>query len=657
MGKAKYQGVLLILGFVLTAILMLLPPVYMYFYHDITGAPEAVNGSVDLSQADQNGGKIYLDGQWEFYWNRFIVSEPEQIAGGDTTARPDLLVQVPDSWSRYKIDGKSLPSSGFGSYKLMLTGYSYARELALYIPDFGSAYRVFVDGQLAAESGTVSKDISKIFTVPVSEIYPVTLSADNLHTIVIEVATTRFSGLYMTPVLSDYHMTIADNTVRNAVRFILFGVAIFSFLNLISMYAGSIRRKRHSFWMPVMFFFILLRIMLTTEFYSIWQPILFFNFSYEAINELMYFVTFALKYLLIFLVQEQCGITFSRKEKAGFLLYYIVLYLIYLFAPQNLNNQHLAVIIPMLTYVLDIYLFGKIFRARKTLNKIGIVVFWGAILVILGITLDSYYINGKIYMNSSLALLFFFTMFAFILSWVYSARMGDLYDDYTQTSSQLELANSQITMQKDYYESLSAQMDQIREIKHDIHHFTGVMSRLADEGDLARLKTFLSEYSEKTITEQLPVFCRNVVANSIIGYCYLQAKKYGVPFVSRCDIDKQITISDSDLCIVLGNALENAIDACRIMDDTKIKFVSIEAETTQGKWLFKVRNSYNGILEIKDGRYVSSKGGKSHGMGILNIERVIEQYGGVVIIEHTDEVFALMAAVPSKIAGGTNETP
>jgi len=655
MGKAKHQELLLILGFVLGAVLMTLPAVYMYFYHDITGAPEAVNGSVDLSQADQTGGKIYLDGQWEFYWNRFIASEPEQIAGGDQPAQPDMLLQVPDSWSKYEIDGDSLPSSGFGSYKLILTGYSYARELSLYIPDFGSAYRVFVDGQLAAESGILSKDINKIFTVPESEIYPVSLSADKTHTVVIEVATTRFAGLYMTPVLSDYHKTIAENTVRNAIRFILFGVAIFSFLNLISMYASSIRRKQHSFWMPVMFFFILLRIMLTTEFYSIWQPILFFNISYEAINELMYFTTFALKYLLMFLVQEQCGIAFTKKEKAGFLSYYIGLYLIYLFAPQNLTNQYLAVIIPMLTYVLDIYLFIRIFRARKILNKLGMVIFWGAILVIMGITLDSYYINGKIYMNSSLALLCFFTVFAFILSWVYSSRMGDLYDDFTQTSSQLELANSQIIMQKEYYESLSAQMNEIREIKHDIHHFTGVMNRLADEGNLVQLRTFLSEYSEKTITEQLPVFCRNVVANSIIGYCYLRAKKYGIPFVSRCDIDRQITLNDSDLCIVLGNALENAIDACRLMDDTKVKFISIEAETTQGKWLFKVRNSYNGILEIKDGRYVSSKGGKSHGLGIPNIERVVEQYGGVVIIEHTDEVFAFMAALPAKMMTDINE--
>jgi len=254
-----------------------------------------------------------LDGQWEFYWNRLIVSEPGQLSD------PDMLITVPDQWSKYKVDGKSLSAEGYGSYKLTLTGLEYDNPVTLYIPDFGGAYRVFIDGGLAAESGTVSANTDKIFTTPKAELYPVALTAGITHEAVIEVATTRFSGLYMTPVLSDYNQTVRENSSRNAIRFILFGTALFSFLSLIAMYTLSIRRKLLSFWLPVMIFFILMRIMLTSEFYSIWQIIFFFNLSYESTNELMYFTTFMLKYLLIFLVQEQCGIKFTRKEKIGWL--------------------------------------------------------------------------------------------------------------------------------------------------------------------------------------------------------------------------------------------------------------------------------------------------------------------------------------------------
>jgi sensor histidine kinase regulating citrate/malate metabolism len=276
------------------------------------------------------------------------------------------------------------------------------------------------------------------------------------------------------------------------------------------------------------------------------------------------------------------------------------------------------------------------------------VVFWGVALVILGLTINSYYINGKIFMNMSLTLLLLFTVFALIMCWVYSMRMGDLYDDFAISSSRLELANNQLAVQKEYYEALRGQMNEIREIKHDIRHFVGAMRQLAGAGKFDELRVFLDEYSEKTETDQLPVFCENVIANSIIGYYYMRAKEFGISFESRCNIRKQVVMSDSDLCIVLGNALENALEACKHMDSSEIRFVSIEAGKIKGQGLFKVINSYNGRLEIRDGHCISSKGGKFNGLGIRNIKKVMESYRGFVKIEHDEKKFTLMAAFPEK---------
>jgi len=62
-----------------------------------------------------------------------------------------------------------------------------------------------------------------------------------------------------------------------------------------------------------------------------------------------------------------------------------------------------------------------------------------------------------------------------------------------------------------------------------------------------------------TETDPIPFFCENVVVNSILGYYSLKAKEGNIPFCCFCSIPKQLSISDSDLCIVLGNALENAL--------------------------------------------------------------------------------------------------
>jgi Signal transduction histidine kinase regulating citrate/malate metabolism len=387
--------------------------------------------------------------------------------------------------------------------------------------------------------------------------------------------------------------------------------------------------------------------MLTTEFYSFWQKTVFFNLSYEATNELMFLVTFVLKFLLIFLIQEQFGIAFSRKEKYGFSIYYTAIYLMYLFIPHGIYNRHLTIILPVSTFALEFYSFFKIYLGRHQLKKFGLLIYVGVVLAISGLIIDCYYINGNIYPNMSLMLLIMLSAYLIIVSLVYALRVADMYNDYAVSSSRLALAKSQIAMQKEYYDILSGQMNEIRAIKHDIRHFVGVIGRLSGDGRYDELKQFLSEYTEEIETDPLPVFCENIVANSILGYYSLKAREGGIPFQCACSITKHPSVSDSDLCVVLSNALENAIDACRNLDNPDARFISAQARTINGQLLIKIENSYNGCLKVKDGGYLSTKSGEFHGIGLQNIKKVMETYGGFVKTEHNGTVFTLMAAFPN----------
>jgi len=126
----------------------------------------------------------------------------------------------------------------------------------------------------------------------------------------------------------------------------------------------------------------------------------------------------------------------------------------------------------------------------------------------------------------------------------------------------------------------------------------------------------------------------------------MKSKEYGIPFHCACSIPKRLTISDTDLCIVLGNALENAIEACRNLDDADECFISNEVKVLNKHLLIKIENSFNGNLNIQDGNYLSTKSEKSGGIGLQNIKRVVEAYGSFIKIEHNGKVFTLMAAFP-----------
>lgn len=464
MQNSKHTRVYLILGFLFSILFTHLPVVYTVFYHSLTGTPTAMNGSIALEKASPDG-TIVLDGEWEFYWERLIATHHQM------DEEPDLHIKVPGYWSGCEIDGSWLPARGFASYRLLMKGLKPAGPVTVIIPDFGSAYRAYIDGVLTAESGFISDDGGNVHTSPGAKLYPVTLSENETHEVVIEVATTRFSGLYIAPVLKDYEKTVQEDTNRTGIRFILFGTVLFSFFILVVLYMLSDRKNLRAIWPPALSLLMILRIMLTTEFYSFWQKILFFNLSYESTNELMFFVTFALKFLLIFLAQEQFGVFFSRKEKNGFFIYYTIIYLIFLLVPQEIYNRHLTILIPVSAFALEIYGFFKIYFGRHHLKKYGIVTYWGIILALSGLIIDCYYINGNIYPNMSLALLIMLSLCLIILSLASAFSIARAYKDLAVSSSRLEQAKHQIAIQKEYYDALSGQINEIRRIKHDMRHF------------------------------------------------------------------------------------------------------------------------------------------------------------------------------------------
>ncbi|ADY55226.1 signal transduction histidine kinase regulating citrate/malate metabolism [Syntrophobotulus glycolicus DSM 8271] len=631
----------LIAGLVFILLFAHIPVLYTALYHPLTGAQAAENGRMD--GAGFTAGALVLDGEWEFYWDRLIVTEQ---SSGDP---PDFLIRAPGYWSEYQIGGVHLPAQGVASYRLIVDGLSRSNPVTAYIPDFGSAYRVFVDGVLTAGSGTVSRNIEDVFTVPQAKLYPVTLSGAETHEIVIELATARFSGLYMAPVLADYHDTIQQSEIRESIRFILYGVVLFSFFAFIALFVLSRGKKLRVAYLPAIMLLILLRIMLSAEFYGFWQSSLFFGLSYEDSNPLLYLVTFILKFLLIFLIQEQFGVAFSKREKAFFFLYYAAIYLIYLFTPFDLYNRYLSLVLPVAAFALEVYGFIKVYRGRRRIKRYGLLIYWGVSLAVAGLIADCYYLGGNVYPNLSLALLVMLSACLLLVGLAYALRLADQYRDLAVADSEFRQARAQIAMQTEYYDALNGQMNEIRAIRHDTRHFIDVLGTLADEGRYDELRRFLGEYAERADTEPLPVFCQNTVANSILGYYALKARTKEIPFRCVSVIPKELPLSDGDLCVVLGNALENALEACAKPAVQSGRFIAVQAGTAGGQFLIKIENSYDGFVSIKDGELLSSKGGGAHGIGLQNIRRVVKSCGGFVKIDRTATTFTLMVACPHPV--------
>lgn len=122
------------------------------------GYPVPKNGILDLSKMELNDQSIFdLNGEWLFYWEKLL--SPENYKQHQSTG---ISVSVPSYWDGYKVDGKSLPGSGYGTYSLrVILPENFRSAICIDIPLFDVAYRFYLNERLIGENGKVGTSVEE----------------------------------------------------------------------------------------------------------------------------------------------------------------------------------------------------------------------------------------------------------------------------------------------------------------------------------------------------------------------------------------------------------------------------------------------------------------------------------------------------------------
>ena len=136
---------------------------------------------------------------------------------------------------------------------------------------------------------------------------------------------------------------------------------------------------------------------------------------------------------------------------------------------------------------------------------------------------------------------------------------------------------------------------------------------------------------------ELVELCRNPVVNMVVGHYRALALQKDIRFQVRIQVPDQLSVADIDLSVILGNLLENAIDAaaCGNQDE---RFIQFHMLCSGSMLAITVDNGFHGEIRKVDRRYVSSKPNHS-GLGLRNIEMIADKYEGGVEFTHDPHVF------------------
>ena len=229
-------------------------------------------------------------------------------------------------------------------------------------------------------------------------------------------------------------------------------------------------------------------------------------------------------------------------------------------------------------------------------------------------------------------------VFYFILLHVYQNLREAKERDIEQATLEQELTSA-----KEQIQILSVAQSKFALFQHDTRHQLLVLEGMLAANQVEDALAFVQKSEEDLIAITPKKYCNNLVVNLLCTTYAEKAKNNGITFHIDVRLPKELAISETELCALLSNGLENAFNAT-ISSVAERKEVALYCEYLQNKLLIEVQNSYTGNVIIENNLPRTDK--PNHGYGCKSILSITEQHRGICLFQAENNIFTLRIALP-----------
>ena len=186
---------------------------------------------------------------------------------------------------------------------------------------------------------------------------------------------------------------------------------------------------------------------------------------------------------------------------------------------------------------------------------------------------------------------------------------------------------------------------QMRGWRHDYHNHIQTMKayRALDENE--KIDAYLNSLDKDLTSVDTLIKSGNIMVDAILNSKLSIAKNIGISINAKAVIPKDIKISEIDLCVIIGNLLDNAIEACKRIDDETGRFIRVYADMKRDSLYLSVTNATSGKAMKHNGRYISAKG-ESHGFGLMRVDKIVAKHAGYIKRRDEDGAFTSEVLLP-----------
>lgn len=189
-------------------------------------------------------------------------------------------------------------------------------------------------------------------------------------------------------------------------------------------------------------------------------------------------------------------------------------------------------------------------------------------------------------------------------------------------------------------------MNLFYEERHNLKNQLIVVREYLNQNKLQELETLINQIICKTnVEEEKVVYSGNDIVDAIVNSKYGVAKELGIRFDLEIFLPNELAIQPCELGIIVGNLLDNAIEATAKCD-ADVKRICVVMTVKKQELVIIVKNPYvNELRRNKYGELISTKRESNHGYGISSVRKVVEKYQGELLIETDNNEFAVMIIV------------
>ncbi len=199
---------------------------------------------------------------------------------------------------------------------------------------------------------------------------------------------------------------------------------------------------------------------------------------------------------------------------------------------------------------------------------------------------------------------------------------------------------------------MKQQMDEIENIymtmrgwRHDYHNHIQSLKGYLSLNKVEQMKNYLNELETDLDSIDTLYHSGNLQLDSILNAKLAIAEKGQIRIHCDASIPPQLHVSDLDLCVILGNLLDNAIESCRKIKDPDERFIRVYIGILKKQLYISITNATSETVKQRTDHYFTTKRG-DHGHGLKRVDQVVKKYDGYLNRQNEPGVFATEIVLP-----------